>query len=302
MKLKSRFVVEIALMILWSAFFASVPCLAESEGRLFTAQGSDPNRPPSAQRPAKNGGANSAAAASKDKASDAQPTGAEKELFDHVNESRVLSGVSALRWDEVLAAAARQHCALLVQHDSLSHQFPGEPDLKQRLNDAGAAFSGAAENVAVAATPEEIHYEWMHSPPHRANILDPNLTAIGIATQQGSKGLYAVQDFSHSVEQLTLTEQEEKVRALIEAMGVHTADNPARTNWSDARRTCDTPSGFAGKPASVTRFETSDLGELPSKLKTLLASRSYHTAAVGACAPANHGGASSQYRLVVLLY
>ena len=131
--------------------------------------------------------------------STAEISGDEKVLFDHVNESRVLAGLSALRWDAKLAIAAREHCALLVQHDALSHQFPGEPGLQERLNSAGAEFSVAAENVALAPTPDEIHYEWMHSPPHRANILDPQLNAIGIAAMPGNRGLYAVQDFSHAV-------------------------------------------------------------------------------------------------------
>jgi uncharacterized protein YkwD len=263
------------------------------------AQSSDPNRPPSARHPTGN---YSSPAARSSQQANAQPTGAEKELFEHVNESRVLAGLSALRWDPKLAAAARRHCALLVQHDALSHQFPGEPDLKQRLNDAGAEFSVAAENVAVAPTPDEIHYEWMHSPPHRANILDPELTSIGIAAMPGNKGLFAAQDFSHSVEQLSLAEQEERVRTLIAVTGVHTADNPQHTNWSDAHRTCNMGDGYAGKPASVTHFETWDLSELPAKLKVVLSSGKYRTAAVAACTPASQGGGFTQYRFVVLLY
>jgi uncharacterized protein YkwD len=281
-------VATLSLIIL----FAVLPWLA-------TAQSSDPNRPPSAQHPTRNG---SSPAAHSGQQANLQPAGAEKELFEHVNESRVLAGLSALHWDANLAAAARKHCALLVQHDGLSHQFPGEPDLKQRLNDAGAEFSVAAENVAVAQTSDEIHYEWMHSPPHRANILDPELTSIGIAAMPGNKGLFAVQDFSHAVEQLSLAEQEEKVRALIAANGVHTADNPEHTNWSDARRTCNMGDGYAGKPSSVTHFETWDLSQLPAKLQAALGSGKYRSAAVGACAPKNHGGGFTAYRLVVLLY
>ncbi len=201
-----------------------------------------------------------------------------------------------------MAAAARQHCALLVQHDALSHQFPGEPGLQQRLSAVGAQFSVAAENVAVAPTPDEIHYEWMHSPPHRANILDPQLTAIGIAALPGNKGLFAVQDFSRAAEKLSLAEQEEKVRALIAATGVRTADNPDRTQWSDARKTCAMPDGYAGKPTSVTRFETSDLSELPPKLKASLASGRYRTAAVGACAAPGSGDGFAHFRFAILLY
>lgn len=207
-----------------------------------------------------------------------------------------------MRWDANLAAAARKHCALMVQHDALSHQFPGEAGLQQRLNEAGAEFSVAAENIAMAPTAEEIHYEWMHSPPHRANILDPQLTAVGIATMRGNKGIYAAEDFALAIEPMTLGEQEEQVRKLIGAMGVRTADNPDHTQWSDARKTCQMSDGYAGKPAYVVHFETSDLSKLPERLRKVLAGGRYHTAAVGACATAIDGSGFTHFRFAVLLY
>jgi uncharacterized protein YkwD len=51
----------------------------------------------------------------------------EKLLFEQLNESRVLAGLAPLHWDSNLAAAAREHCAVMVHHEALSHQFPGEP-------------------------------------------------------------------------------------------------------------------------------------------------------------------------------
>jgi uncharacterized protein YkwD len=270
-------------------------CFAKDAVTARAAQSADPDRAHSAHR---NAGANRAA----NQRGDSEPSGDEKILFEHVNESRVLAGLPALRWEARLAAAAREHCALLVQHDALSHQFPGEPGLQERLNSAGAEFSVAAENIALAPTPDEIHYEWMHSPPHRANILDPQLNAIGIAATPGNRGLYAVQDFSHAVEQLSLPEQEEKVRNLIAATGVRTADNAAHTQWSDARKSCTRSSGFAGTPASVVHFETSDVSKLPPQLEASLRSGKYRSAAVGACEAHNSTSGFTQFRFAVLLY
>jgi uncharacterized protein YkwD len=274
-------------------------CFAKDSATVFAAQSADPNRPPTTQDGAHRSAGDHRAAGQR---GDRELSEEEKILFDHVNESRVLAGLPALRWDAKLAAAAREHCALLVQHDALSHQFPGEPGLQERLNSAGAEFSVAAENVALAPTPEEIHYEWMHSPPHRANILDPQLNAIGIAAMPGNRGLYAVQDFSHAVEQLSLPEQEEKVRNLISATGVRTADNAEHTQWSDARKSCTMSSGFAGKPAAVVHFETSDVSKLPPQLETSLRSGKYRKAAVGACEAHNSTSGFMQFRFAVLLY
>lgn len=262
--------------------------------------GDDPNRPPSAQHTLPRNEHTPITATERPSAN--APAGDEKILFDHVNQSRVLAGLPALQWDANLAAAARQHCALLVQHDGLSHQFPDEDGLKERLHRSGAEFSVAAENIAYAATPDELHYEWMHSAPHRANILDKDLNAIGIAELPGRRGLYAVQDFAQAVEKLSLMEQEERVRSLLSGMGLRIADNAERTLWSDARTTCGMKDGYAGKPAAIVRFETSDLSELPAKLKTSLASGRYRAAAVGACQPRNGGDGFAIFRVAVLLY
>src|SRR5277367_4846609 len=285
-------VVVVTLPVLFAGVFAD-KCSAQSSN--------DPNRPPSAQNSSRAIPQRAAASAAQ-KPSPNGPSGAEKILFDQLNESRVLAGLSALRWDANQAAAARKHCALMVQHGALSHQFPGEAGLQQRLNEAGEEFSVAAENVAMAQTADEIHYEWMHSPPHRANILDPQLTAVGIATMPGNKGVYAVQDFALAFEKMTLSEQEEKIRELIRDMGVRTTDNPERTQWSDARKTCQMRDGYAGKAAYVVRFETADLSKLPAGLQKPLASKKYDAAAVGACAPANDGTGFTHFRFAVLLY
>ncbi len=101
---------------------------------------------------------------------------------------------------------------------------------------------------------------------------------------------------------LTLDEQEEKIRAFISATGVRTADNPDHTQWSDARKTCQMADGYAGKPASVVRFETSDLSQLPARLQKSLASGKYRTAAVGACATDDDTSGFTRFRIAVLLY
>jgi len=277
-------------------------CLAQNASASSAQSGSDPNRPPYAQSPRRTSQHSLKAATTTEKHSGNAPSGDEKILFDHVNESRVLVGLPPLHWDANLAAAARQHCALLVQHEALSHQFPGEQDLKLRLRQSGVEFSVAAENVAVAGSPDEIHYEWMHSPPHRANILDRDLNAIGIAEMPGRKGLYAVQDFAQGLESLTIYEQEVKIRALISAAGLHTADNPVHTQWNDARQSCQMASGYAGKASAFIKFDTADLSQLPAKLKTLLASGKYRTAAVGACEPGSNSDGFTRYRIAVLLF
>jgi uncharacterized protein YkwD len=158
---------------------------------------------------------------------------AERALFDAANRERASQGLAQLRWDNALANAARDHAQLMAERNTLSHQFPGEPALQDRARVAGARFTEIAENVAEGPSADVIHASWMHSPPHRANLLDPELTAIGIAVVgtasrdgagRGGVGmLFAVQDFSQSVASLSLVEQEKQVAAALAAHGLQVA-------------------------------------------------------------------------------
>jgi uncharacterized protein YkwD len=170
-----------------------------------------------------------------------QTTAAERALFDAANRERAAQGLAQLRWDNALANAAHDHALLMAQRNALSHQFPGEPPLQDRARVAGARFTEIAENVAEGLSAAVIHSSWMHSPPHRANLLDPELTAIGIAVvgtarrddasaagaglAGGATGmLFAVEDFSQSVASLSLAEQEWQVGAALTARGLQVAN------------------------------------------------------------------------------
>ena len=166
-----------------------------------------------------------------------QTASAERALFDAANRERAAQSLAQLRWDNALANAARDHAQLMAKRNTLSHQFPGEAALQDRARVAGARFTEIAENVAEGPSADVIHASWMHSPPHRANLLDPELTAIGIAvvgaaSRDGGSGsgrggagmLFAVEDFSQSVASLSLVEQEKQVAAALAAHGLQVAN------------------------------------------------------------------------------
>jgi uncharacterized protein YkwD len=121
---------------------------------------------------------------------------AERQLLAATNREREARGLPGLRWNQALAEAARRHAQIMVEHQTISHQFPGEPSLPTRATQAGVKFTALAENVAEAPSAAEIPNLWMHSPGHRANILDPSLDSIGIAVAERNGEFYAVQDFS----------------------------------------------------------------------------------------------------------
>jgi hypothetical protein len=226
----------------------------------------------------------------------AHPSAEDKLLLDATNRERSAAGLQPLKWDEALATAARQHAQVMVGQNLLLHQCLDEPPLDQRAAKAGARFSMIAENIAVGPNPETIHNGWMHSPGHRKNILNADVSAVGIATMRGSGGLFAVQDFSRPVEALSFQQQEEKVVSLLKENGLLTVEVTA-----DARKTCNLDHGFAGAPASYAiRFEVTDLNKLPDDLLQKVKSRGYRKAAVGACRGGDTAG-FTRYHIAVLL-
>ena len=224
-------------------------------------------------------------------------TSAEQMLYDAVNRERASLGLQQLQWDTALANAARLHTTLLAEHDALSHRFNGEADLQTRLRLAGATFRLVSENVAQAPDVQSLHIAWMNSPPHRANILDPQVNSIGIAIERRGEQYFATQDFSASVVQLNREEQEQQVARLLQANGLGVIANP-----EEARKNCDQSRAFyTTQPVSISRFETSDLGRLPNELARMAASGRYRSAAVGACEVPTVTP-FARFRLTVILY
>jgi hypothetical protein len=119
----------------------------------------------------------------------------EKRILEELNHERVKNGLDPLAWNEQAAAAARAHTRLLVESASLSHQFPGEASLPERLGATGARFTVAAENVARTEWIEDVHPALMGSPGHRANILSPSYNAVGIGVIEDKGRIFVTQDF-----------------------------------------------------------------------------------------------------------
>jgi hypothetical protein len=226
------------------------------------------------------------------------PGSPEQSLLQLANEARAAHNLPPLQWDNALARAARAHLQLVVRNPQMLHQYPGEPDLLTRGANAGAKFSTISENIAGHGdTPESLQQIWMTTPTHRANLLNPNLNAVGIAVVQNQGLLFAVEDFARNVPTLTPEAVEHQVARLLEAQGFP----PARSN-EDARKTCIMSQGQAGTPKLVIQWDGADISQLPDVLLQNLNKSKYSTAAVGACSGRQSNQQFTTYHIAVLLY
>jgi uncharacterized protein YkwD len=127
-------------------------------------------------------------------AAPADPT-AETAVLALVNEARVDAGCGALTADPALAAVARAHSADMRDRDYFSHTSPEGLSPFDRAEQAGVGYS-RAENIAFGqADAAAVMEAWLKSPGHRANILDCELTKLGVGVAEGAGGPWWTQLF-----------------------------------------------------------------------------------------------------------
>lgn len=119
------------------------------------------------------------------------------EVLFLTNLERAKAGLPSLVWNQALAEVAEAHCADMSERGYFSHGTPEGITPFDRAKAAGIAFTAVAENIAAGQPdPESVMQGWMNSPGHRKNILDPELTELGVAFVRGGRyGIYWAQEF-----------------------------------------------------------------------------------------------------------
>jgi len=222
-----------------------------------------------------------------------------RQLLEATNTDRAKQGLGPLKWNAALARAAQKHAELMVGQRTLLHQYEGEADVDVRVRQEGAHFHVVSENLAAAQTPAALETAWMHSPRHRAIILDPRLNEIGIGIVRQGGYLWAVEDFSAGAAVLGDSQIERTIGQLLNKRGLEPAGEVTA-----ARKTCAMDHGAAGalRPKFVMRWEASSLNRLPDVLERKISTGRYRAAAVGSCNIGNDGPGFTTYRLAVLLF
>jgi uncharacterized protein YkwD len=120
----------------------------------------------------------------------------EQEMLMLVNNERARRGLGPLSPDTALRAVARAHAADMFERGYFSHYTPEGRDPFERMHAAGISWMAAGENLALAQTLSIAHTGLMHSPGHRANILNKSFHRVGIGIIEGGvHGLMISQEF-----------------------------------------------------------------------------------------------------------
>lgn len=126
----------------------------------------------------------------------------ERLLAELINKERITRGLSQLVLEPTLSEVARVHSVEMRDRRYFSHISP-TPDRRTMLDRFLARFANPpaklAENIAQRKESgwalseqsiRESHEELMKSPGHRANILDPEFTHVGIGIAIDDRGNY----------------------------------------------------------------------------------------------------------------
>lgn len=98
-----------------------------------------------------------------------------------VNASRAEEGLKALTLNNALTKSALAHSIDMDTNDYFSHEGKNGSSFSKRTVDAGYTGSPAGENIALGQRDaESVHASWMNSEGHRRNILNTNITEMGL--------------------------------------------------------------------------------------------------------------------------
>jgi uncharacterized protein YkwD len=119
-------------------------------------------------------------------------------VLDLTNVERQKAGLEPLALSTQLSDAAQGYSQVLASSGCFEHTCGPVPRFEDRVGQAGYnGWNALGENIAAGyPTAEAVVAGWMSSPGHRANLLSPNFTEMGIGLVNGGKyGAYWTQEF-----------------------------------------------------------------------------------------------------------
>jgi uncharacterized protein YkwD len=234
---------------------------------------------------------------------------AERQLFDLANQARAQAGIAPLQMNDGLTEAARAHAVAMAAQQQLSHQFAGEPSLTQRLADnCTLHLDQAGENVAYAGSVDQAQQGFMHSPPHRENLLNPSYNVAGFGVVRSGFSLYVAQDFGHSLPAYSPRQAGGLVSGSIARL--RREANLPQLQWKDSdaaqTATCsiaraDSLKTVAAGRAYIVRYTTAQPESLPAAAAKEIEDRAIHTFSVGTCYARTAGYPNGVYWVTLVL-
>lgn len=111
----------------------------------------------------------------------------EQQVINLTNQYRIQNGLPALTANWQLSRVARFKAEDMRDKNYVGHISPTYGSPFEMMRAFGITFTHVAEeNIAAGQpTPQEVVNAWINDPPHRQNILNAEVTQIGVGYAQG---------------------------------------------------------------------------------------------------------------------
>ncbi|WP_445678079.1 CAP domain-containing protein [Psychrobacillus sp. FSL H8-0484] len=117
-----------------------------------------------------------------------------QQVVDLTNQERAKAGLKPLQLDTKLTQSAQAKSQDMKNKNYFSHTSPTYGSPFDQMKAFGVTYSSAAENIAMGQrSATEVMNAWMTSPGHKANIMNPSYTHIGVGLSDS--GYYWTQQF-----------------------------------------------------------------------------------------------------------
>lgn len=121
----------------------------------------------------------------------------EQAMLNLINKERAAAGLQPLTMDAQLTQIARDKGQDMIDNNYFGHQSPTYGSPFDQMKSNGVTYRYAGENLAGAPDVNTAHTNLMNSPGHKANILKPEYTEVGIGVVEGGPyGKMYVQEFN----------------------------------------------------------------------------------------------------------
>lgn len=106
-----------------------------------------------------------------------------------VNIERRQAGLPALRWSVKLAEIGQIHAVDMAKRNYFSHVSPDGQGPGKRATENNYRWTAIGENIAIGQmTSDQVVRYWLRNPEHRANILNPAFTQMGVGYAVNAEG------------------------------------------------------------------------------------------------------------------
>jgi uncharacterized protein YkwD len=192
------------------------------------------------------------------------------QLLGLLNRTRAEAGLHPLELDGALSAVAEAHSRDMVEHGFVGHTSPNTGTAPARVARAGIRTGVVLENIGRGYGAAEIHEGLMQSPGHRANLIHPDVTHVGmgvVVEDEGDRAAFVVtQVFIRTTPPMDLEQAPDRVLDLVNRARKERGLRPVRAHADLRRAAHDAARRYFADPSlaqqEVVEKATAELGHL----------------------------------------